>query len=206
MSQEPAERCNDEELVIRTRNGDEEAERELMQRYRTVVRSRTSAYYLEGGDPEDLMQEGMIGLFQAIRDFNESRGASFRTFAELCIGRQIVSAVRGAARMKHQPLNESVSLNNPAADIEEGGTLEEILTDGKESDPEKLILIREAVDFIMDNTEDVLTVLELNAWKMHLQGCSYREIAEELDHTSKSIDNAIQRAKKKLAEMISENK
>ena len=108
--------------------------------------------------------------------------------------------------MKHQPLNESVSLNNPAADIEEGGTLEEILTDGKESDPEKLILIREAVDFIMDNTEDVLTVLELNAWKMHLQGCSYREIAEELDHTSKSIDNAIQRAKKKLAEMISENK
>lgn len=193
----------DEELIRQSRGGDEDAANELMTRYKAVARSRASSYFMVGADPEDLIQEGMIGVFKAIRDYDETKGASFRTFADICIQRQIISAVKGASRMKHAPLNDSVSLNRPVGDDDENsGTLEELLADESESNPEKMLLIREDVNHISENMNDVLTALELQVWKMYVQGCSYKEIAERLDKTNKGVDNAIRRAKKKLAEML----
>lgn len=192
----------DEELIKQSRAGDESAANELMSRYKAVVRNRASSYFMAGADQEDLIQEGMIGVFKAIRDYDERKGASFRTFAELCIQRQIISAVKGASRMKHAPLNESVSLNRPVVDDENGGTLEELLADEVETNPEKMLLLREDMNYISRNLEDILSELELQVWKMYVNGCSYKEIAEKLDKTSKGVDSAIQRAKKKLAEII----
>lgn len=193
----------DEELIRRSREGDEAASNELMSRYKAVVRNRTSSYFMAGADQEDLIQEGMIGVFKAIRDYDEKKGASFRTFAELCIQRQIISAVKGASRMKHAPLNESVSLNRPVSDGDDGaGPLEELLADEIDTNPEKMLLLREDMSYISQNLDDILSTLELQVWKMYVNGCSYREIAEKLDKTSKGVDSAIQRAKKKLAEII----
>ena len=193
----------DEELIRRSREGDEAASNELMSRYKAVVRNRASSYFMAGADQEDLIQEGMIGVFKAIRDYDEKKGASFRTFAELCIQRQIISAVKGASRMKHAPLNESVSLNRPVSDEDDGaGPLEELLADEIDTNPEKMLLLREDMSYISQNIDDILSTLELQVWKMYVNGCSYREIAEKLDKTSKGVDSAIQRAKKKLAEII----
>lgn len=193
----------DEELIRRSREGDEAASNELMSRYKAVVRNRASSYFMAGADQEDLIQEGMIGVFKAIRDYDEKKGASFRTFAELCIQRQIISAVKGASRMKHAPLNESVSLNRPVSDGDDGaGPLEELLADEIDTNPEKMLLLREDMSYISQNIDDILSTLELQVWKMYINGCSYREIAEKLDKTSKGVDSAIQRAKKKLAEII----
>ena len=193
----------DEELIRRSREGDEAASNELMSRYKAVVRNRASSYFMAGADQEDLIQEGMIGVFKAIRDYDEKKGASFRTFAELCIQRQIISAVKGASRMKHAPLNESVSLNRPVSDGDDGaGPLEELLADEIDTNPEKMLLLREDMSYISQNLDDILSTLELQVWKMYVNGCSYREIAEKLDKTSKGVDSAIQRAKKKLAEII----
>ena len=193
----------DEELIRRSREGDEAASSELMSRYKAVVRNRASSYFMAGADQEDLIQEGMIGVFKAIRDYDEKKGASFRTFAELCIQRQIISAVKGASRMKHAPLNESVSLNRPVSDGDDGaGPLEELLADEIDTNPEKMLLLREDMSYISQNIDDILSTLELQVWKMYVNGCSYREIAEKLDKTSKGVDSAIQRAKKKLAEII----
>lgn len=194
---------SDEELIKRTRGGDEDASNELINRYKAVARARASSYFMAGADQEDLIQEGMIGVFKAIRDYDQSKGASFRTFAELCIQRQIISAVKGASRLKHAPLNESVSLNRPVADSDENsGTLEELLADDTETDPERLLLMREDVNYISANLNEILSALELQVWKMYINGSSYREIAEKLDKTSKGVDSAIQRAKKKLAEIL----
>ena len=174
-----------------------------MSRYKAIVRNRASSYFMAGADQEDLIQEGMIGVFKAIRDYDEKKGASFRTFAELCIQRQIISAVKGASRMKHAPLNESVSLNRPVSDGDDGaGPLEELLADEIDTNPEKMLLLREDMSYISQNIDDILSTLELQVWKMYVNGCSYREIAEKLDKTSKGVDSAIQRAKKKLAEII----
>ncbi len=193
----------DEELIRRSREGDEAASNELMSRYKAVVRNRASSYFMAGADQEDLIQEGMIGVFKAIRDYDEQKGASFRTFAELCIQRQIISAVKGASRMKHAPLNESVSLNRPVSDGDDGaGPLEELLADEIDTNPEKMLLLREDVNYISQNLDDILSTLELQVWKMYVNGCSYKEIAEKLDKTSKGVDSAIQRAKKKLSEII----
>lgn len=193
----------DEDLIRRSRKGDEAASNELMSRYKAVVRNRASSYFMAGADQEDLIQEGMIGVFKAIRDYDEKKGASFRTFAELCIQRQIISAVKGASRMKHAPLNESVSLNRPVSDGDDGaGPLEELLADEIDTNPEKMLLLREDMSYISQNLDDILSTLELQVWKMYVNGCSYREIAEKLDKTSKGVDSAIQRAKKKLAEII----
>ena len=199
----PDIRLDDEELIRRSRAGDEAAANELMSRYKAVVRNRASSYFMAGADQEDLIQEGMIGVFKAIRDYDEKKGASFRTFAELCIQRQIISAVKGASRMKHAPLNESVSLNRPVTDGDgSAGTLEELLADEVETNPEKMLLLREDVNYISRNLDDILSALELQVWKMYVNGSSYKEIAEKLDKTSKGVDSAIQRAKKKLAEII----
>ena len=193
----------DEELAAGARRGDEYAAEKLLRRCRPAVRRIASEYHLAGADPEDLLQEGMIGVLKAIRDYQPDKGASFMTFALMCIERQIISAVKGASRLKHSVLNDSLSLSRPVSDkFESIGTFEEMIADEKDASPEKMLLLREDVSYISENLNEILSALELQVWKMYIQGSSYKEIAEKLDHTSKGVDNAIQRAKKKLADIL----
>ncbi len=189
---------SDEKLVEFSANGDEMATECILARYKNLVRSRARMYFLAGADKEDLIQEGMIGLFKAIRDFDEKRPASFRGFAELCIKRQIITAVKTATRQKHQPLNSYISLNNPAYDNESEGFLEDVISSGDETDPEHLFILRENAEFLNDRMEEILSGLEKSVLALYLEGKSYQEISKALDKPAKSIDNALQRVKKKM--------
>jgi RNA polymerase sporulation-specific sigma factor len=193
------EECADEELVKMAQQGDEEAGEQLIRKYKEVVKTKAHLYFMVGADRDDIMQEGMIGLFKAIKDFDHNRQASFRTFAELCINRQIITAIKQAARMKHSPLNTSVSLNKPIAHDSQVITLAETLASDSNSDPEALLLFKEIIDYIEGNEISAFTKLEHLVWSQYLQGKSYKEISENLGKSTKSIDNAIQRTKRKLA-------
>ncbi len=188
----------DERLVELSGAGDEMATECILTRYKNLVRSRARMYYLVGADKDDLIQEGMIGLFKAIRDFDEKRPASFCGFAELCIKRQIITAVKTATRQKHMPLNSYVSLNNPVYDNEAEGYLEDVLPGGAETDPEHLFILRENADFLNERMEEVLSNLEKSVLALYLDGKSYQEISKILNRPTKSIDNALQRVKKKM--------
>jgi len=197
------EKISDDDLVKMTRMGDNEAEGILLDRYKKVVKQRSASFFMPGADKEDLIQEGMVGVFKAIRDYDPAKGASFATFAEMCIRRQIISAVKSAARMKHSPLNNSLSFNKPMTeDTERAATLEETLADDGSSDPERVLLMQENLDYIEKYSSEIFTALEWEVWQMYVDGSSYKEIAEQLDKTSKAVDNAIRRAKKKLAEIL----
>ncbi len=188
----------DEKLVELSADGDEMATECILARYKNLVRSRARMYFLAGADKEDLIQEGMIGLFKAIRDFDEKRPASFSGFAELCIKRQIITAVKTATRQKHMPLNSYVSLNNPVYDNDAEGYLEDVLPGGTETDPEHLFILRENAEFLNERMEEVLSGLEKSVLALYLEGKSYQEISKILDKPTKSIDNALQRVKKKM--------
>lgn len=197
------ESCNysevtDEELVRLAQNGDEIAEEYLIRKYKDVVRSKAHLYFMVGADSEDIVQEGMIGIFKAIRSYNMTKEASFHTFAEICINRQIITAVKRATRLKHSPLNTSVSLNKPLSDSEPDTTLEETLSSGSNTDPEALFLLKENMDYLEDNGSEIFSDLELTVWNEYLKGKSYLQIAEITGKTPKAIDNAIQRTKRKL--------
>ena len=188
----------DEDLVELSAAGDINATECILARYKNLVRSKARMYFLVGADKEDIIQEGMIGLFKAIRDFDRDRLASFKGFAELCIKRQILTAVKTATRQKHMPLNTYVSLSNPLIDGESEGMLEEILSDKIEADPERLFISKENAAFINDKIEEVLSDLEKKVLMFYLEGKSYQEIAAILSKPQKSIDNALQRVKKKM--------
>lgn len=188
----------DEQLVTMAQDGDEEAEEYIIRKYKDVVRSKAHLYFMVGADSEDIVQEGMIGIFKAIRSYNESKQASFRTFAEICINRQIITAIKRATRLKHSPLNLSVSLNKPIEDNHTVKTLAETLSSDSDSDPEALYLLKEELDYIEGNGSDIFSDLELRVWNEYLQGKTYTEIAESIGKTPKAIDNAIQRTKRKL--------
>lgn len=188
----------DEELVKLAQEGDDDAEEFLIRKYKDVVRSKAHLYFMVGADREDIVQEGMIGIFKAIRGYNRSRQASFRTFAEICVNRQIITAIKRAARLKHSPLNTSVSLNKPISDTDPLKTLEETLSSNSNTDPEALYLLKEDIDYIEGNGNDIFSDLELRVWNEYLQGKSYVEIAKVTGKTPKAIDNAIQRTKRKL--------
>ena len=190
---------SEEELVRLAQKGDGEAEEALIRKYKEVVKTKAHIYYMVGADRDDIVQEGMIGIFKAIRSFDESRHASFRTFADLCINRQILSAIKQAARKKHSPLNMSVSLNKPISGENSFITLSETLPTGSDSDPETLVLVKEALDQIGGNSGNVLSDFESAVWSQYLQGKTYKEIAASMGKQPKSIDNAIQRTKRKLA-------
>ncbi|MCR4600833.1 MAG: RNA polymerase sporulation sigma factor SigH [Clostridia bacterium] len=193
----------DEELVQLSRSGDEEATSLLLEKYKQLARSKASAYFMQGGDRDDIIQEGMIGVFKAIRCYEPEKDASFSTFAELCVKRQIISAVRGSSRQKHMVLNESMSLSKPVdSDNDGGSTLGETISDERVNDPESLMIMHESIDQIEKGCCDILSKLEREVWEMYMQGCSYSEIASRLDKTNKTVDNAIHRAKKKLAEWV----
>ena len=188
----------DEELVLLSAGGDIIATECLLARYKNLVRSRARMYFLAGADKEDLIQEGMIGLFKAIRDYNQDRLASFRGFAELCIKRQIITAVKTATRQKHLPLNSYVSLSNPLHEGESQGILEEILQGGPEVNPEHLMISRENTEFLNERINEVLSELEKTVLALYLEGKSYQEISVILERPAKAVDNALQRVKKKM--------
>jgi len=189
---------SDEMLVKLSAEGDLIATEYILARYKNLVRSRARMYFLAGADKEDLIQEGMIGLFKAIRDFNGEKTASFSGFAELCVKRQIITAVKTATRQKHMPLNSYVSLSNPMYEGDSEGILAEVLPGGAETDPEHLFISKENAEFLTEKMNQVLSPLEKSVLAFYVEGKSYQEIAQLMDKPPKSIDNALQRMKKKL--------
>ncbi|MBA4495871.1 RNA polymerase sporulation sigma factor SigH [Paenactinomyces guangxiensis] len=187
----------DEELVSGVRVGDSEALEYLINKYKNFVRAKARSYFLIGADHEDIVQEGMIGLYKAIRDFRGDKLASFKAFAELCITRQIITAIKTATRQKHIPLNSYVSLDKPAYDEESDRTLWDVVTVNPLS-PEEIYISQEEYNDIEDKIAKILSDLERKVLMLYLDGRSYQEIAVDLNRHVKSIDNALQRVKRKL--------
>lgn len=192
----------DEEVVLEAKKGNIRAQEYLISKYENFVKSKAKSYFLIGADKEDIYQEGMIGLYKAIRDFKADKLTSFRAFAELCVTRQIITAIKTATRQKHIPLNTYVSLNKPIYEEESERTLLDVLSGIKISDPEELVINKEHMDDIENAIAKVLSDLELEVLMSYLDGKSYQEIACDLDRHSKSIDNALQRVKRKLEKCL----
>ena len=188
----------DEEMAKMAQEGSITAEEFLIKKYKTLVKQKSSTYFIIGGDKEDVIQEGMIGIFKAIREYRDDRNATFRTFAETCINRQIISAIRNANLKKHQILNESVSLsidNDPEGKMK---SLEERLPSKQDDDPETLMLMKEVGEYLKKDKDEIFSTLEKNVWDKMLQGKNYQEIAKDLKKSPKSVDNTMQRIKKKI--------
>lgn len=196
--QEKLETLSDEEIVELTRNGDNQALEWLIERYRNFVRSKARSYFLIGADREDIIQEGMIGLFKAIRDYKEDKLTSFRAFAEMCITRQMITAIKTATRQKHIPLNSYISLDKPMYEEDSDRTLLDVIEATRLTDPELLMIHREEFKDMEYKISEILSDLEKKVLMLYLDGRSYQEIAVDLDRHVKSIDNALQRVKRKL--------
>ena len=195
---EQFEKLSDEQLVEQVHLGNTDALDYLITKYRLFVKSKAKSYFLIGADKEDIVQEGMIGLYKAIRDFKGDKLSSFRAFAELCITRQIITAIKTATRQKHIPLNSYVSLDKPIYDEESERTLMDIIISPVTDDPEHIIINQEDYSRLEDKMGEVLSELEQQVLSRYLAGQSYYEISEELNRHVKSIDNALQRVKRKL--------
>ena len=174
----------------------------LLNRYKNFVRSRARSYFLIGADHEDIVQEGMIGLYKAVRDFRPEKLASFRAFAELCVTRQIITAIKTATRQKHIPLNSYISLNKPIFDEESDRTLLDVISEGRITNPEELLIGQEDLSTIESRIGKMLSPLEWEVLLAYLDGRSYQEIAEDLGRHVKSIDNALQRVKRKMEKLL----
>jgi RNA polymerase sporulation-specific sigma factor len=192
------EELEDEVLVEKVHDGNSAALEYLINKYRNFVRAKARSYFLIGADREDIIQEGMIGLYKAIRDFKEDKLSSFKAFAELCITRQMITAIKTATRQKHIPLNSYVSLDKPIYDEESDRTLLDVICGTKVSDPEELIINQEEFDDIEVKMAELLSDLERKVLMLYLDGRSYQEISVDLNRHVKSIDNALQRVKRKL--------
>ena len=188
----------DEDVVEFARNRNGAAEEYLINKYKNFVRAKARSYFLIGADREDIIQEGMIGLYKAIRDFRADKLASFRAFAELCITRQIITAIKTATRQKHIPLNSYVSLNRPIYDEDSDRTLLDIMPGTQVLDPEELVINTEEIGSMETKITEILSDLEWQVLNSYLDGKSYLEIADDLQRHVKSIDNALQRVKRKL--------
>ena len=192
----------DEEIVAETKKGDLRAEEYLINKYENFVRMKAKSYFLIGADREDIYQEGMIGLYKAIRDFKPDKLASFKAFVELCVTRQIITAIKTATRQKHIPLNTYISLNKPIYEEESDRTLLDVISSMKITDPEELLISKEEMNCIEKEIGKVLSDLEMEVLMSYLDGKSYQEIACDLDRHAKSIDNALQRVKRKLEKCL----
>ncbi|WP_128896451.1 RNA polymerase sporulation sigma factor SigH [Longirhabdus pacifica] len=192
----------DEEIVKAVQEGNVEALEYLINKYKNFVRSKARSYFLIGADKEDIVQEGMIGLYKSIRDFRGDKLSSFKAFAELCITRQIITAIKTATRQKHIPLNSYVSLDKPIYDEESDRTLLDVICGSKISNPEELMISKEEYSGLEDKMEELLSSLERKVLMLYLEGRSYQEIAVDLKRHVKSIDNALQRVKRKLERYI----
>lgn len=195
----------DEEVVIMAQQGNSQAEEYLMDKFKPLVKSRSRAYFLIGADSEDIIQEGMIGLYKAVRDYNVERNTSFCGFAELCVNRQMITAIKAATRHKHQPLNSYISLNKPIFDDDSEQTYIDLLQEGELLNPEALFIGQENKDFIETQMVKNLSGFETKVLALYLQGRSYFEIAKSLKKNEKSIDNALQRVKKKMERFLEQN-
>jgi RNA polymerase sporulation-specific sigma factor len=196
------EHLEDEEVVDLVHQGDSDALDYLIHKYKNFVRAKARSYFLVGADHEDIVQEGMIGLYKAIRDFKEDKQTSFKAFAELCITRQMITAIKMATRQKHIPLNSYVSLDKPIYEDDSARTLMDMLSGAKVMNPEELLINREEVDSIEGKISELLSDLERKVLLLYLEGRSYQEISEELNRHVKSIDNALQRVKRKLEKYV----
>ncbi|WP_058300179.1 RNA polymerase sporulation sigma factor SigH [Gorillibacterium timonense] len=192
----------DEDNVEAVRAGNSDALEHLINKYKNFVRAKARSYFLIGADREDIVQEGMIGLYKSIRDFRGDKLASFKAFAELCITRQIITAIKTATRQKHIPLNSYVSLDKPIYDEESDRTLLDVICGPKVTDPEELIINQEEFSGLEDKMGEILSDLERRVLMLYLDGRSYQEIAVDLDRHVKSIDNALQRVKRKLEKYL----
>ena len=202
QAKDPYEGMTDEDIALLARDGDEAALELLMMKYKNFVRSKARSYFLIGADHEDIVQEGMIGLFKAIRDFKPDKLTSFRAFAELCVTRQIITAIKTAMRQKHIPLNSYVSLNRPIYDEESDRTLMDVLSEVQMAGPEELLISQEDYSSVENRISEVLSDLEMEVLNSYLEGKSYQEIAQDLGRHVKSIDNALQRVKRKLEKSL----
>lgn len=189
---------NDEFLVQLFQDGDGEASEFLMKKYRSFVRAKASRYFLIGGEREDIVQEGMIGLYKAIRDFRVDKLSSFKAFAELCITRQIITAVKSATRQKHGPLNSYISLNKPIYEEESNHTLMDVITGPTNLDPIQMLIDQEKASDLERKMSEKLSDLEKRVLELHIAGHSYVEISKNVNTHVKSIDNALQRIKRKM--------
>jgi RNA polymerase sigma-H factor len=199
-SQRPQRELEDRQLAFRARNGDKRAEDELIRRYTGFVRMKASSYFLAGGESEDLIQEGLIGLYKAVRDYRSDKETTFRSFAELCVTRQIITAIKTATRLKHQALNHYVSFGQTPAGQESDGdcTLGEALPGSRVDDPVVQVISTEELQSLVFCLGTGLSKLEADALRMYLEGSSYEEMAESLGCDTKTIDNALQRVKRKI--------
>ena len=195
---------SDEELISRLREGHEDIRDYLMEKHKNLVRKKARALYLIGGDNDDLIQEGMIGLYKAIRDFDSERGASFHTFADLCISRQLYTAVQASQRQKHQPLNSYVSLSDSDNEEQTSSRASYAANDVRNRNPEELFIARENLEDMEDLIEKKLSRFEREVLRYYLSGMNYSQIADTLGKSSKATDNALQRIKKKIKQ-ITEN-
>ncbi|WP_179107370.1 RNA polymerase sporulation sigma factor SigH [Sediminibacillus massiliensis] len=188
----------DDEILELVQKGQSYALDHLIHKYKNFVRAKARTYFLIGADREDIVQEGMIGLYKAIRDYKGDKLSSFKAFAELCVTRQIITAIKTATRQKHIPLNSYVSLDKPIYDEESDRTLLDVIAGSKAVDPQELLLNREKFGDMECKMSELLSDLERQVLSLYLDGRTYQEISEELQRHVKSIDNALQRVKRKL--------
>lgn len=196
----------DEEIIKLIKVGNQDAQDYILDKYKALVKAKSRAYFLIGADREDIIQEGMIGLYKAIRDYQESKHTSFRVFAELCINRQIITAIKAATRQKHIPLNSYISLNKPAYEEDSEQTYLDMLKEMELSNPETVLIGQEDKNFIEKHIGKILSDFESRVLSYYLQGKTYFEIAKMIGKPEKSIDNALQRVKKKVEKLVSEKK
>ena len=194
----------DEQVVRLAQGTDSQALEYLLNKYKNFVRTKARSYFLIGADHEDIVQEGMIGLYKSIRDYKEEKLSSFRAFAELCITRQIITAIKTATRQKHIPLNSYISLNKPIYEEDSDRTLLDVITEEGMSNPEDMLIDREDLSFIEGRIGQMLSGLEKEVLVRYMEGKSYVEIADEMGRHVKSIDNALQRIKRKLLRYLEE--
>ena len=199
-AQKSQRELEDLQLVVKARNGNQEALDALMRRYTGFVRLKASSYFLVGGESDDLIQEGLIGLYKAVRDFRHDKETSFRSFAELCVTRQIITAIKTATRYKHQPLNQYVSFSHTPAGQESEGecSLGDALPGPTTNDPSVCVISTEELQSLVFTLGTGLSRLESDALRCYLEGLSYEEMAEDLGCDCKTIDNALQRVKRKI--------
>src|SRR5438128_3672904 len=199
-AQKAQRELEDLQLVMRARNGDSGALDVLIRRYTGFVRLKASSYFLAGGDSEDLVQEGLIGLYKAVRDFRPDKETSFRSFAELCVTRQIITAIKTATRFKHAPLNTYVSFSHTPAGQDSDGecTLGDALPASHVHEPAVSVISTEELQALVGCLSSTLSPLEANALRLYLEGSSYEQMAEALGCDTKTIDNALQRVKRKI--------
>lgn len=192
----------DYRLILAVREQNLEALDQLMRKYKHFVRMKSRSYYMTGGDKEDIIQEGMIGLYKAIRDYNLDKQTTFKSFADLCITRQIITAIKSSMRQKHIPLNSYISLDRPMFDDDSDFALIDILPEEKAKTPEQMLIYQEESEWIELKIEEELSTLEKDALALYLDGKTYQQISLMLNRHVKSIDNALQRVKKKLEKTV----